>query len=136
MIFPKQIVKLDDFITQPSLISRLKRLLDIFSEKDIFLNLLFNGCRHSGKKTLVNCILYELFGEKTRHLEKVEYEQKVGNNNIEICFYKSMYHYIIDPSKYMNYDKIVLIEFIKNFLSTKNIANNYFNISADKSRLP
>ena len=134
MRFDKEIISLNDFITQPILIKRLKNYVKYCKHNNNFINMLIYGPKYSGKKKIAKCILSDIYNKSINNLEKIVYEQKTGNNSIEVCIYKSNYHYVIDPSKYMNYDKIVLIEFIKLFLSTKNISTNTFNICIIRAR--
>tara|TARA_Y100000389_G_scaffold201457_1_gene244237 strand:- start:14482 stop:15453 length:972 start_codon:yes stop_codon:yes gene_type:complete len=127
-MFDKNIKSLDDFVTQKELVNRLKKYISYCKKNNTMYNLLFYGLKYSGKKTLVNCLLYNLYGEDINKMEQINYDQKIGNTLINISLRKSKFHYIIDPSKYMNYDKTVLVEFIKQFMSTKNISTNSFNV--------
>ena len=58
----------------------------------------------------------------------VEHEIKVNNNTVTAFFKKSMVHYVIDPSVYINYDKIFISTFIDKYVNTINIFNNKKNI--------
>ena len=127
-MFETNIYKFNDFITQDNLVKKLKKYVTYCKKNNTMYNLLFTGPKYSGKKTLVNCLLYHIFGEDTRNIEHINYDQKIGNTTVNVSISKSKYHYIIDPTKYMNYDKLVIVEFIKEFLSTKNISNNNFNV--------
>lgn len=127
-MFGTNIYKLDDFITQGILVQKLKKYVKYCKNHNTMYNLLFTGPKYSGKKALVNGLLYHIFGEEVRNIENITYDQKIGNTLVNVAISKSKYHYIIDPTKYMNYDKLVIVEFIKEFLSTKNISNNNFNV--------
>ena len=122
------IYSFNDFITQNKLKTRIYNFITECKKKGVFINLLLFGPKYSGKKALVNCILNEYYGKDIHRLDNIIYDHKIGTSVLTVNISKSKYHFVIDPSKYMNYDKQILLDFIKRFLSTKNLINNNFYV--------
>jgi replication factor C subunit 3/5 len=85
--------------------------------KKEFLNnlthLIIHGRNGSGKRTLINCILTELYGNvKTE--KTLFYVNTYGNKKDEVTLEKSPYHIIIKPNN-SAFDKYVLQDVIKSF---------------------
>lgn len=76
-------------------------------------HLIVHGKNGSGKRTLINCIINELYGDiKT---EKTLFEVNTYGNKIdEVLLEKSQYHIIIKPNN-SAFDRYVLQDVIKNF---------------------
>ena len=76
-------------------------------------HLIIHGKNGSGKRTLINCIINELYGDiKT---EKTLFEVNTYGNKIdEVLLEKSQYHIIIKPNN-SAFDRYVLQDVIKNF---------------------
>ena len=86
MLF-KNILSLDDFVTQEKLIFRLKKYVEYCKDKNTMFNLLFHGLKYSGKKTLVNCLLYDIYGDEINKIENINYDQKIGNTTINFLYH-------------------------------------------------
>jgi len=109
---PNQLKKLD---CHPKQAQQLKRLVD----SGDFPHLLFYGPSGSGKKTLVMCLLRELYGagaEKLR-LEHQSFETP-SKKKIEIVTIASNYHIEVNPSDVGIYDRVIIQELIKTVAQT------------------
>ena len=120
--------KLDDYYLYKNKTKIFLKLRDIYIKDHIFFNIIINGIANIGKKTLVYNFIDELFVKSETSLKQIEHEIKVNNNTVTTYFKKSLVHYIIDPSVYINYDKIFISTFIDKYVNTINIFNNKKNI--------
>lgn len=120
--------KLEEYIIYKPQVKLLLRLSDMYHKKGYINNLIINGIENIGKKTLVYNFVNKLIGNDMTSIKEIEHEIKINNNTITTFFKKSMAHYIIDPSIYINYDKIFISTFIDKYVSTINIYNNKINI--------
>lgn len=112
---PKDLSSLD-YHTQQA--QELKNLVD-----SDFPHLLVYGPRGAGKKTRISCILKELFGAG---VEKLKTETVTvttpSNKKVEITTVNSNYHIEINPSDVGIYDRVVVMDLIKNIAQTQQIA--------------
>jgi len=93
-----------------------KELYEKVFKKDFLDNLthlIIHGKNGSGKRTLINCIINELYGKIVT--EKILFEVNTYGNKIdEILLEKSQYHIIVKPNN-SAFDRYVLQDVIKNF---------------------
>jgi replication factor C subunit 3/5 len=84
-----------------------------------------NGC---GKTTLMQLILKNRYGANKIKLSKDLKEFKMNNNKIiELSIFYSSVHYIINPCLYGLYDKVILLNFLKDISSNTDI-KKFINI--------
>ena len=84
-----------------------------------------NGC---GKSTLIQLILKNRYGSNKIKLSKDLKEFKMNNNKIiELSVFYSSIHYIINPCLYGLYDKVILLNFLKDISSNTDI-KKFINI--------
>jgi len=120
--------KLSEYILYDKQVKIFLRLKEKYKYNTTFFNIIVNGVSGIGKKTLIYTFINELFEPYETNLKLIEHEIKVNNNTITTFFKKSLVYYIIDPSIYINYDKIFISTFIDKYVSTINIYNNNRNI--------
>lgn len=78
-------------------------------------NLLIYGPTGSGKKTLINLLLEDIFDEQVHNVKKVTYQiTGYGNSNESVQIYQSNYHIIIEPSN-SGFDKYLIQEIVKSY---------------------
>jgi len=102
-------------------VDQAKKLERMVNEGD-FPHLLVFGPEGAGKKTRVNCILRELYGngvEKLR-LERHEFTTQ-SKKKIEIHSSSSNYHIEICPADAGNNDRVVIQELVKEIAGTRQI---------------
>ena len=89
---------------------------------------LFYGPPNSGKRTLINAFLKNIFKED---LQKRVYYKEISYNNTKISveYTASQYHYEINLCEYGFSDKFIITEFIQKLLSYKNINESYIYYS-------
>lgn len=99
---------------------KYKYILDFFDslEYNNIPNILLYGEEGSCKKTLI----YNFFKNVEKIKKKIEY--KINYKKIEFYIYYTKYYIEIDINQILKYKKLVLIEFIKEINSTKNVNNN------------
>ena len=99
--------------------------LYIKGHDDEIQNFLFYGNNGCGRHTLVNLLLYYIFGEEIYNIKSQKYTIHTNNNTIDYKTIKqSKYHMIYYPQK-NNFDKNVLQSIIQTFISVQtNITNN------------
>lgn len=99
---------------------KYRYILDFFDslEYNNIPNILLYGEEGSCKKTLI----YNFFKNVEKVKKKIEY--KINYKKIEFYIYYSKYYIEIDINQILKYKKLVLIEFIKEINSTKNVNNN------------
>jgi DNA polymerase III delta prime subunit len=119
-IIPKN---LDNLHFNRNLIKILKRIaLD-----ENMSHLMFYGPKTTGKKTIVNAFLREIF--EIDNIKRVKELIKVSNSNtIEVLYHSSENHFIINPSIYNIYDKVIIQVLIKNIAKTKSVVNKKHKI--------
>ena len=82
-------------------------------------NLLFYGLEGSGKKSLINCLIKNIYNLDTITLKKTTYKiSGYGNNSIEVELYHSRYHIIIEPFN-TGFDKYLIQEVVKEYIKNK-----------------
>ncbi len=93
---------------------------------DNLTHLIIHGKNGSGKRTLINCLINELYGNVV--VEKTLFKVNTyGNKMDEVLLEKSPYHIIIKPNN-SAFDRYVLQDVIKNFAQIMTVnSNNTFN---------
>ena len=87
-------------------------------------NFLFYGNNGCGRHTLVNLLLYYIYGEEIYNIKLQKYMIHTNNNTIKHKTIKqSKYHMIYYPQK-NNFDKNVLQSIIQSFISISSSLNN------------
>jgi replication factor C subunit 3/5 len=85
-------------------------------------HLIVHGKNGSGKRSLIKCILNELYGNIVT--EKVLFNVNTYGNKIdEVLLEKSAYHIVVKPNN-SAFDKYVLQDIIKNFAQVTTINNH------------
>lgn len=116
-----------DFTLQNSLIHKeLCLKLQNINIEDL-INYYFIGPKSCGKRTLINMFIENLIGQKVKTTLNT-YQIKVNNNNIEVEFRSSPYHFELNIYEYGLYDKIVLSEFVKMIGETQSISSIPYKI--------
>ena len=113
----------NEFIINRPIIEKLKQ----YNQYNL-MNILFYGPLGSGKRTLVQAFLHNIYNVTDLKTYIKEYTIKINNTEINIICLQSMYHYEINLYEYGLYDRDVLTEFVKSFISTRNVLNNGFKI--------
>lgn len=121
--------RLDDLHFNRNLINYLKNLI---TDKSMN-NLLFFGPYKSGKKTILNAMIKEVFD--FNKLKQYSENLKVNNNTITVNYLCSSNHFIINPSKNNLYDKYIVTDLIKIISKTKNFNDNNKIIVIDDAHL-
>ncbi len=120
--------KLDDMLYNNNLKNQLKNLS---SHKEVP-NMLINGVSGSGKRTFCYAFLNEIYGDEVHNLNSTEIQE----GTIIIKYLHSIHHIEIDLSIYNTTEKNIVINFIKDYVSTYNINTNSYKIivflNADK----
>ena len=123
--FIKELIpkKLDDLHFNRNLITFLKNL-----SFDLEIpHLLIHGPEMSGKKTITNAFLRENYN--IDNLKEINESIKVSSSNtINVKYFSSESHFIINPSIYNLYDRVIVQVLIKNIAKTKNVNNNLYKI--------
>ena len=113
-------IKLEDFIINRKIALELLKL-----NKYTIGNVLIYGNQNSGKKTLVNALINNIFNTNillNRSLNS--YELKIGNNKVNIDYITSQYHIEVNLYEYGLYDKNILNSLIDNYVKYENIGKN------------
>ena len=104
-----------------------KKKEDMFFHEDIYdkltkiklsNNLLLYGKDGSGKSTMCNLLLENMFGKSIYNLEKKKYNL---DTRTSLSYFCSKYHFEFDVLNYINKEKVFVSELIKNISSTHNI---------------
>ena len=97
-------------------------------------HLLIYGKRMSGKSTLINAMLYDIFGESSKIVKKTALDIKISNtsNTHTIHYGKNVNYIIFNMTHKISYDKYVIKELTNFFTESTNI-NSY--ISTTKYRI-
>lgn len=112
---PKELSALDYHVQQAG---ELKNLV----EHSDFPHLLIYGPSGAGKKTRIMCILKELFGPGVERLKMETITVTTpSNKKVEIMTVNSNYHIEINPSDVGIYDRVVVMDLIKNIAQTQQI---------------
>ena len=93
-------------------------------------HLLIYGKHLSGKSTLINTLLYDIYGESSKNIKKVSLDIKISNtsNTHSINYIKNINFIIYSISHKISYDKYILKELTNFFTESANI-NNYIEKS-------
>tara|TARA_B100001093_G_scaffold494414_1_gene537799 strand:- start:72 stop:1070 length:999 start_codon:yes stop_codon:yes gene_type:complete len=109
--------KLEDFKLNSKIAIQLKNI-----NRTNIINMIFIGKGNSGKKTLINALLNNLFKQNVRNLIKIETQDiKIGNNKVSLKYLRTPFHYEINLYEYGLYDKNMVTEFIKEITKYKSI---------------
>lgn len=112
---PRQLSELDYHLQQAEQLKNLAKQGD-------FPHLLFYGPSGAGKKTRILCLLREIYGSGVEHLKNDIFQFKTSSNkNMDIMTVSSNYHLEINPSDAGIYDRIVVVELIKQIAQTRNL---------------
>lgn len=93
-----------------------------------FNNLLVYGINGVGKKYLVYTLIRKIFNTDKLELKEYSTDLKINNINVTVNYVKSKYHYEINLYEYGHYDKNIIVEFLKDMVSTKNVYDNSYKI--------
>lgn len=130
--FDSIIKKMNDCLTHKEFLSLIKnhrnlKNLDNNIDYNRFVqlpNLLIYGCQGSGKKTLINILLENIFDESINNIKNVTYQiVGYGNTNAEVEVQQSNYHIVIEPTN-SGLDKYLIHEIVKNY-AQQTILNVY-----------
>lgn len=98
-----------------------KQLANLAKQGD-FPHLMFFGPSGAGKKTRILCLLRELYGSGVEHIKNDTFHfTTASNRKMEIMTVGSNYHLEINPSDVGIYDRIVVVELIKQIAQTRNL---------------
>lgn len=101
-----------------------QQLKNLASQTD-FPHLMFFGPSGAGKKTRILCLLRELYGDGVEHLKNETFHfTTASNRKMEILTVGSNYHLEVNPSDAGIYDRIVVVELIKQMAQTQNLNKN------------
>jgi len=89
----------------------------IYGDYNNFPNIFIHGPSGSGKKTLINLILKDMFGEDIYNIQKKEYSIMLFGNKKEIVqLDQSDYHLIINPTN-SAFDRYLIQDIVKSYCS-------------------
>lgn len=112
---PRQLSELDYHKSQAEQLKNLAQQSD-------FPHLMFFGPSGAGKKTRILCLLRELYGDGVEHIKNETFHfTTASNRKMEIMTIGSNYHLEINPSDAGIYDRIVVVELIKQIAQTRNL---------------
>lgn len=112
---PKDLLKLDFHKDQAI---RLKSLV----QQSDFPHLLVYGPSGAGKKTRIMCLLRELYGSGVERLrQETMHFTTPSNKKIEIMTVSSNYHIEVNPTDVGIYDRVVIMDLVKNVAQTHQI---------------
>lgn len=98
-----------------------EQLKNLANQSD-FPHLMFFGPSGAGKKTRILCLLRELYGSGVEHIKNETFQfTTASNRKMEILTVGSNYHLEINPSDAGIYDRIVVVELIKQIAQTRNL---------------
>jgi len=102
---------LDDLNFHSDLVPSLRKMI----KDNSMPHLIFHGIEGSGKKTLINTMLRELYGNNVTYLKKIPYKIiGSGNTTTKVDIVQSPHHIIIDPNK-NNFDRYIIQSVIKEY---------------------
>lgn len=109
---PRELTKLDFHQSQAQQLQQLVKAGD-------FPHLLVHGPSGGGKKTRIMCLLRELYGAGVERLrqEHVSFTTP-SNKKLDIITVSSNYHIEVNPSDVGIYDRVVVMDLIKNVAQT------------------
>lgn len=112
---PRELIKLDYHKSQAEYLRNLTQQGD-------FPHLMFYGPSGAGKKTRIMCILRELYGAGAERLrnETMTFTTP-SNRKIEIMTVGSNYHLEVNPSDAGIYDRVVVVDLIKQIAQTNQL---------------
>ncbi|XP_055383037.1 replication factor C subunit 3 [Condylostylus longicornis] len=115
---PKELMKLDYHKEQA------EQLRNLCHQGD-FPHLMFYGPSGAGKKTRIMCLLRELYGPGVERLrsETMQFTTP-SNRKIDIMTTSSNYHLEVNPSDVGIYDRVVVVDLIKQIAQTHQIDPN------------
>uniref|UniRef100_A0A0N5AW48 AAA domain-containing protein n=1 Tax=Syphacia muris TaxID=451379 RepID=A0A0N5AW48_9BILA len=97
-----------------------------------FPHVLIYGPNGAGKKTLITCILRELYGTGSENIKRgTQYFQTISGRRLELQTFTSNYHIQLKPSEVGVQDRLVVQEVIKDMAQTKQInpqAQKHFKV--------
>lgn len=115
--------KFSDFILHKKIAKKLNT-----KTYNNFNNLLVYGINGVGKKYIVYTLIRKLFNVDKLDLKDYSIDLKINNANVTVNYVKSKFHYEINLYEYGHYDKNIIVEFLKDMVSTKNVYNNSYKI--------
>ncbi|XP_046997057.1 replication factor C subunit 3 [Schistocerca americana] len=96
----------------------MKKLKNLVLAGD-FPHLLIHGPSGSGKRTIINCLLHELYGPGVERLRMEQSSYMTpSNKKIELMTLSSNYHIEVNPCDVGIYDRVVIQELIKGVAQT------------------
>lgn len=127
---PRDLHKLDFHKQQAT---NLKKM----TQQGDFPHLLVYGPPGAGKKTRIMCLLKELYGSGVERLrmEHMNFTTP-SNKKLEIMTVSSNYHIEVNPSDVDIYDRIVIMDLIKNVAQTQQLdvdGQREFKVSLNSS---
>jgi replication factor C subunit 3/5 len=91
-------------------------------------NLLIHGPPGSGKHTLINLLLQDIYGKEINNIRNEIYEiNEYGNNTKEICIKQSNNHIVIEPNN-NGLDKYIIQEIVNEYAKRYNISKIPYKI--------
>lgn len=109
---------LDDLDYHKQQSEQLKNL----AQQSDFPHLMFFGPSGAGKKTRILCLLRELYGSGVEHIKNETFNFTTpSNRKMDILTIGSNYHLEINPSDAGIYDRVVVVELIKQIAQTRNL---------------
>lgn len=112
---PRKLSELDYHLQQAEQLTNLAKQGD-------FPHLMFYGPPGAGKKTRILCLLREIYGIGVEHLKNDIFQFSTpSNKKMDIMTVSSNYHLEINPSDAGIYDRIVVVELIKQIAQTRNL---------------
>lgn len=112
---PRKLADLDYHLEQAEQLKNLAKQGD-------FPHLMFFGPSGAGKKTRILCLLREIYGNGVEHIKNdIFHFTTPSNRKMEIMTVSSNYHLEINPSDAGIYDRVVVVELIKQIAQTRNL---------------
>lgn len=117
-------LNLDEMFFHKDISQKLKKLV----QNDNVPHLLIYGKNNSGKSTLVNSMLYDIFGKSSKKVKKISLDIKISNtsNTHTIQYTKNVNYIIFNMTHKISYDKYVIKELTNFFIESANI-NSYIS---------
>ena len=91
-------------------------------------NLLFYGNNGCGKHSLVNLLLYYLFGDEIFDIKIVSYSINTNNNTTKQFNIKQSKHHIVFFPYNNNFDKNIIQNVLKNYIINSSFKNSKFKV--------
>ena len=87
-------------------------MLSKLAQSDDFPHILLYGPSGAGKRTLLKCLLQELYGTQAVHKIKSELKEfkagASGSTSVECIVFSSNYHIEVTPCEADNHDKVII----------------------------